>query len=127
MEWVGNEQVSFQQKPGSRKRKSTATPQKGKTKLSYAFSLRIKNDDLPENRIFAFISISNLPRDTHVHSCLTAYSKTLSIPAPLNLPMDYADRGGAEVTFYLRGEKVDKANKHSDKQEACMGVNYVME
>lgn len=66
MKWVGNEQVSFEQKPGSKERKPTTIPKKGKTKLACAFRFRIKNDDLPEKHIFAFISISNRPRDRHM-------------------------------------------------------------
>ena len=64
--WSGWERNNFLAKPGSRKSIATPSPPKKQNKAVYAFRLRIKNDDLPEKHIFAFISISNLPRDKHV-------------------------------------------------------------
>lgn len=66
--WSGWEMNKFlsSNNQEARKENQPQPPKKGKTKLSCAFRFRIKNDDLPEKRIFAFISISNCPRDKHM-------------------------------------------------------------
>lgn len=64
--WEMSKFLSSKNQEAENQRQPPPPPKKkGKTKLSCAFRLRIKND-LPEKHIFAFISISNLPRDKHM-------------------------------------------------------------
>lgn len=94
------------------KKNQPQAPEKGKTKLSYAFRLRIKNDDLPESiflHLFPFLTF--LETNTSAFLPNWCYSKTLWIPVSLILHVDHSDRSGTVVYLYPRG-KGDFWSKH---------------
>lgn len=92
-------------KQAKKKKNQPQASKKGKTKLSCAFRLRIKNDDLPKSiflHLFPLLTFLETNTCAFLPNC--CYSKTLWIPGPLILHVDHPV--GVERKFsFIQGAK----------------------